>query len=107
MRIYISGPISEMPNDNREAFEQAAKILMRLEVFFVNPHTLAEMYGYYQPWNDLMRVGLQAMLMWCDSILMLDGWKDSKGATLEHTIATTLGYDIYVLKNGFLAKEHE
>ena len=35
-----------------------------------------------------------AALLTCDAIHMLPGWENSRGATVEHTIATALGLPI-------------
>ena len=40
-----------------------------------------------------MRVAIPELCK-CDAIYMLEGWRHSKGARLEHTIARELGMEI-------------
>jgi hypothetical protein len=44
-------------------------------------------------WHTCMRADI-AQLVTCDSIHMLPGWQNSRGATLEHHIATALGLTV-------------
>lgn len=92
MRIYISGPISGIPNLNREAFAKATDDLRAEGYEVVNPHEIinherAEREGW--EWSDYMREDIKA-LMTCDAIYMLSGWELFKGARLERYIAQEL-----------------
>jgi len=97
MRVYISGPITGQPRDNRPAFSLAADLLAGAGFEFVNPHDLGaslrrlrEMKGGKPPtWIDYMRVDLAALLG-CQAILLLPGWERSRGATLEKHLADEL-----------------
>jgi hypothetical protein len=44
-------------------------------------------------WDDCMKKVIPLLLQ-CDKIYMLKGWKQSKGAKLEHFIALKLGIRI-------------
>jgi hypothetical protein len=44
-------------------------------------------------WAKCMRADLTALLT-CDKIVMLDGWAASRGATLAHHVAVTLGMEV-------------
>lgn len=47
--------------------------------------------GDWQRWLN----GDLEIIRRCDAIYMLDNWKDSKGAKLEHKLAVELGLEIY------------
>ncbi len=89
-RVYISGPITGMPNHNREAFAKAAEVLRKtfnLEMV-INPHDIV--LDGNPTWEDYMKADLREMLT-CDTVVMLDGWGESRGATLEEHVARKLG----------------
>jgi len=92
MKIYLSGPISGLPDLNRPAFAQAASHLRALGWLVVSPHELEHRHG--RTWVDYMREDLAAM-MTADALLMLPGWEDSRGARLELTLARDLEMRIY------------
>lgn len=48
--------------------------------------------------SDLLRQGLLMLVGWAKAILLLPGWEDSAGATLERNVAEELGLDVYILK---------
>lgn len=56
-----------------------------------NPAESGEQPG--ATWEDYLRRDILS-LMECQTIHMLPGWTRSKGARLEHHIATTLGFVI-------------
>jgi hypothetical protein len=54
-KFYICGPITEMPNQNREAFAEMEKFINSIGHIAVNPHKLfedAESEGY--KWKDFI-----------------------------------------------------
>lgn len=87
-RIYISGPMTGLPNLNYPAFNAAADRL-RGEGFEVeNPAENPE--PACGSWAGYMRLAL-VQIARCDGVLLLPGWSDSKGARLELHIAQQLG----------------
>ena len=86
-KVYISGPITGKRNLNRAAFESAAGTVSGLGLAPINPHDLCEPEW---DWSKCMRADI-AGLCECDAILMLKGWRHSKGARLEMYIASELG----------------
>ena len=86
---YVSGPMSGLPDLNFPAFHAAAKYLRFRGVEVVNPAEFGEEPG--KSWADYMRKDIAA-LMRCNCIVMLPGWKKSKGAKLERFIAKALGF---------------
>lgn len=82
---YISGKITGT-TDHENRFTNAEKT-----AHLVGKH---KTMGLPSPeWSDYMKECLQALLF-CDTIYMLRGWEDSKGAKLEHHVAGVLGMEI-------------
>lgn len=116
--IYISGPMTGLPDFNREAFFKAERELAKLvSADFVNPARIngTETEGW--KWADYMRVALREMMA-ADCIYMLEGWEKSKGALLELEVAKQLGMSVMFqqptlidwqakLKEGFLVLDTE
>ena len=108
VRVYIAGPIGGVP-DARVVFDTAAAAIAAhggyepVNPFNVLPHAHdGECPPGYSPGEGesehtssacYMRADLAALLT-CDAIYMLHGWQESRGATVEHTIATALGLPI-------------
>jgi hypothetical protein len=90
--VYISGPISNMPNHNREAFDRAANKLKKEGYTAVNPLDIVD--DPSSPWTECMKKDLTEMLK-CDAVMVIEGWNRSAGATLEVLIASKLGLPIY------------
>lgn len=87
--IYISGPMTGKPLFNRHAFVAAESDLRQRspDAVIHNPAYLS----HDEPtWENFMRLAL-AELLKCEAIYMLKGWRESRGATLELTIAHALG----------------
>ena len=45
MRVYISGPMTGLPDCNRAAFDAAAKRLAEQGFFAVNPADISRLFG--------------------------------------------------------------
>ncbi len=88
-RIYISGPMTGHDDYNFPAFHAAAERFRQAGWEVANP---AENFGGR---TDLPRaLYLRAdmvMLAQCEAIALLPGWEDSRGASLEYTVARELG----------------
>ena len=86
-RIYIAGPMTNMPALNFPAFHAEAARLRALGYEVVNP---AEVNA--EPtagWHACMRADI-AQLVTCDAVRLLEGWESSRGASLEAHIAHSL-----------------
>jgi hypothetical protein len=88
-RVYISGPMTGLHNENREEF---ARVEALLDGDGVNPHRLAHNHGKTR--QEYMRVDLRALL-WCDAVLMLRGWEQSAGARFERETAIVAGIPVF------------
>jgi hypothetical protein len=80
--------MSGLPLLNFPAFADAAGRLRAAGWEVVNPAEINP--DPTAAWADCMRADI-AQLVTCDSICMLPGWETSRGATLEHQIASALG----------------
>lgn len=95
IRVYISGPISNMPGNNVTAFAQAFIDLGKRGHFPVSP--LHNGLPSAAPWLDHMKADI-AMLLTCDAVCLLPGWEKSKGANIERDLAYGLGMDVRTLR---------
>lgn len=87
-RVYISGPITDMPDCNRSAFADAENKLRALGYDPVNP-----LHNGLPPdaaWARHMKADIK-LLMDCDALVWLDGWDKSRGARIEIKLADGLG----------------
>ena len=92
MKIYISGKISGTDlTETRARFAAVAKAMKRLGVEPVNP--LENGLSEHDTWETHIAKDIAYMLQ-CKAIYMLQGWQDSKGARIEHYIATQIGIPI-------------
>ena len=85
-KIYIAGPISGLPNFNRDAFNPAAHRLLGLGHVALNPAILPD--GLEQ--HEYMAICIEMVKM-ADQLVMLPGWERSAGARAEHALAIKLG----------------
>lgn len=100
--LYISGPITGMPDLNFPAFHEAAAALRAAGYTVTNPAELdAQDAGKTLTWEQYMRRDIVA-LMACDGIAVLPGWRESKGASLETTIAYRLEMPVHTV-SGWIA----
>ena len=92
MRIYISGPITNVI-DYKEKFartEQNLKVKYP-DAEIINPTVLDKLPLTY---DEYMELDLRLLGM-CEGIYMMEGWEDSKGANREYGYALAKGNAIY------------
>lgn len=87
MRIYLSGPMTGIPEYNIPAFNAAAGQLRAAGFEVVNPAENG--LPPAAEWHRHMRVDI-ANLVTCDGLVTLHGWQASRGAKLEYDIAVRL-----------------
>lgn len=91
-KIYISGPISREIervgyDDVKRRFDNKAYLVFANKDFLaVNPFDIC---GDNWSWLRCMIVCVRHLVR-CDEIYMLKGWKDSRGARIEHAVAKIL-----------------
>jgi hypothetical protein len=89
-KIYIAGPMTGLPELNFPAFHAEAARLRAQGVEVINPAEINPDIG--ADWVDCMRADI-AHLVTCQGIHLLPGWEKSRGAMLEHHIASALGLE--------------
>lgn len=88
MIVYVSGPMTGLPEHNLPAFAAAADRLADAGFEPRNPGYRGVIEGY--TWQDYLRDALR-LLLDCDAVALLPGWETSRGALLEVRVATDLG----------------
>lgn len=91
MKIYIAGKITGDP-DYKKKFADAETALVRKGHSVMNPAWQNE--GKEFNYADYMLVS-EAMQKICNATVLLDDWKKSEGATLEHQRAILRSQKIY------------
>lgn len=90
--LYLSGPMTGVPDLNRPAFNKMAKALRYLGYSVVNPPEL-DLNEPQRSWEGCLRRDIKH-LMNCKAIATLPRWNKSKGALLEVFIGKALSYPI-------------
>lgn len=92
-KIYISGKITGNPHYMVEFILAETEIIEGVDSVaeIINPARLELIDG--ATWSDYMKRDIE-LLVGCDIIFMMKGWRRSKGARLERHIAKKLGMEI-------------
>lgn len=93
-RIYISGPITGVPDYNRRAFQTAEDLIWEAGYTPVNPHKLPPLADVELPWEDYLKKDLRELLL-CDAVVLLEGWSGSRGALLEIQVSRAVGIPVF------------
>ena len=93
-KVYISGPITGT-KDYLERFERIENELPLIHqgVEVINPAKVKANLPESTTWEEYMRMSL-CMLSMCDGIYMMEGWQQSRGATLEYAYAKGMGITV-------------
>lgn len=89
MLVYISGPISGIPDDNRAAFTRAVEYLASIGHDAINPLDIAATLPVDAEYPDYIRADVLALLD-CEALYVLPGWQSSRGACVEVMLAKAL-----------------
>lgn len=88
MKLYLSGPMTGVPEFNIPEFARVAALLRAEGHDVSNPGELGIFVGW--EWVDYLRLDLR-LLLDCEAVATLPGWEKSRGASLEVHVATSLG----------------
>jgi len=100
LKIYISGQITGLnyqeakgmfERGEREAISHFAIFTSIENIKVINPMKLEHKPD--SEWEDYMQKDIDELLR-CKGIYMLNNWKKSKGARVEHAIAVEMGFPI-------------
>ena len=86
--VYISGPMSGLPDFNYPAFDAKEHQLVRAGYGVRNPANIAGEHSW--TWQQWMKAALKLQLE-ADVVHMLPGWRKSRGARIERRLALILG----------------
>ncbi len=113
MHIYVSGPMGGKKNHNYPLFFEVSRKLIEFGHDVSNP---ASKLG--ADWRSAL-IGSQEeqttyeenlnedifMMLDCDTIVLLPGWHDSRGACVEIVVAYTVGLDFLLWQAGAFNEE--
>lgn len=102
MTLYISGPMTGLPDYNRAAFMQAARDLRRAGFRVINP--ARQPAG--KSWTWYMIRDLAAVER-ADGVAQLEGWERSRGAQIEFHAAKYHDKKIATVAKWYLAATGE
>jgi hypothetical protein len=91
-KVYVSGPMTGLPDLGRPAFDRAAAVLRAGGLHVVSPAEVVQKDPHC--WRSCMRADLR-LLLDCSAIVMLPGWESSRGARLELQVAHELGLCVF------------
>lgn len=98
MKIYISGPVTGIKDDNEPAFKAKELELLKKGHTPVNPVQLCKDAGLTE-WHACMNQICIPELIKCDAMILLEGWENSKGANVEIDEARLHEIPIITLKD--------
>ncbi len=90
------------PEFNYHAFTQATAVLRAHGADVISPHEMHDngaRYDDIQTYEWYLRAALSALINYCDEIVLLQGWEQSRGASLERHVADVLGMRIIEFKD--------
>jgi hypothetical protein len=91
-RIYISGPMSDMPELNRLTFENMASHLRTIGFLPIIPHDNG--LPITSTYNAHMVRDIEILLS-CDGVVLLQGWNKSRGALIEAFVADQMQIPLF------------
>lgn len=91
MKIYLSGPMTGIPEFNHPAFNATTSALREKGFDVINPAEVNP--DLSMSWENCIRKDIKALLD-CDAIALMPGWESSRGVHLELHIAHRVGIEI-------------
>lgn len=88
-RVYVSGPMTGIENDNKEAFAEASEALRERGYMVCNPHDTSTLLGKLTH-AEYLRFDFERVLE-ADFLVALPGWEQSLGALSEILMAVRIG----------------
>jgi hypothetical protein len=91
VKVYIAGPMTNLPDLNLRAFFDAEAALLAAGYEVLNP-ARNDCAG----WLPCMRAALRQIAE-CDGLALLDGWEKSIGASIERNLVSSLNLPVKTL----------
>lgn len=108
-KFYLAGPMRGYPLSNFPAFFTAARALQARGLEIVSPaeKDIEAGFDFTRP-ADGQNFDLHAAFVWdfravldTRGIVLLPGWRESKGATAERLVAELCGKEVYLLTHDY------
>ena len=93
LKVYISGPMTGLPNFNRDSFAVAEAWCREQGMSPFNPGWLLFEDDTAFSYDEMLEIDMNALSK-CDMILLLPGYEKSKGAIKELERALELGLQV-------------
>lgn len=100
MKLYLAGPMRGHPNDNYAAFEEAARGLRGWGHEVVSPHEGDAAAGFTPEVDSGTKAYMARdlpLVLSCEAIVVLPGWRKSAGAQIEVFVARRCGMPLFTL----------
>lgn len=88
MKVFITGPMTGLPDYNRDGFDKAAKTIEALGHTPLNPYR-QDFVDTKRSWGECMLASL-LLLLQADAILALEGAENSTGSGIEQVFAARM-----------------
>lgn len=99
IKIYIAGPITDLPENNIDEFRIVETILKKKGYDTIVPHDLfCGIDTQHFSHTDYMNICLPAAKN-CNCLCFLEGWRESKGAIMEMELAIENNLKVVFAKN--------
>ena len=85
-RVYISGPMTGLPEYNFPAFFAMARRLKERGFSVLNPAAWPARATY----DEYLQFDIKMLIRYADMVVFLDGWEKSNGARVEMAVARAL-----------------
>ncbi|HNB07869.1 MAG TPA: DUF4406 domain-containing protein [Thauera aminoaromatica] len=95
MKVYLSGPMTGIPESNYPAFHATAAKLRAAGYEVVNPAEVNPDSSL--SWQQCLREDIKHLCD-CEALALMPGWQNSQGAHLEMHIAHRLGIKIHLVE---------
>lgn len=95
MKIYLSGPMTGIPEYNFPAFHAEAARLRKIGHEVVSPAEVNP--DTSMTWEQCLRADIKALCD-CEAIALMPGWEGSKGAHIELHIAHRIGLSVHIAR---------
>ena len=92
MKVYLSGKMRGLPEENTPMFNRFAKTLRDCGYEVFNPAETVPRDDWTV--RDWFSVDCEWICRHAEAIFMMPGWEDSKGARAEHALALALGLKV-------------
>jgi len=96
-KVYVSGPMTGLPEHNGPAFQKAATTLRELDYSVCNPQETDIILGPLLH-EEYLRFDFERVLE-ADFVVALNGWEGSLGATSEILVAMRIGIPVWGWEN--------